>query len=72
MSLARTGRTAAAIPSGTSAEKDDDISGIRSLADNIFPRSRTHDRSDLHTLRNVIRMVYLLNIACCKTYLITV
>ena len=53
MYLGGSGSTAAAVTSGTSAEEDDDITGIGGLTDDIFAGSSAHNSTDFHTLLQI-------------------
>ena len=72
MCLGRTGRTADAVTTGTAAQQNDDISRIGGQSLHRTSRSRTHHCTDLHTLRHIIRMIYLFYITGCQTDLVTV
>ena len=72
MHLGGTGGSAAAVPSGTSAQQNDDIPRIGSLPDHILPGRRSHDRTDLHTLCHIVRMIDLLHISGGKSDLISI
>ena len=72
MCFGRTGGSAAAIPSGASAQQHDDVARIGSLTDHILSRSRSHDRSDLHTFCHVTRMINLIHKTGSKTDLVAV
>ena len=72
MHLGGAGRAAAAVSPGTSAKQDDDIPWIRRLTDHRPSRSRSQYRSDLHTLRHIIRVIDLLHHPRRKTDLVTV
>ena len=64
--------TADTVTAGTSAKKDDDISRVGIFTDDRTSRSRTHNRTDLHTFCNVVRMIDLFYSTGCKTDLISV
>ena len=72
MNFGRTGCSTTAITSGTSAKKNDDISRIRIFTDNCTSRSSTHNRTDLHSLCHIIRMIDLFYQSGCKSDLITI
>ena len=72
MYLGGTGCTTAAVASGTSAEQNNDIPGIGGLTDDIAPRRRTHDRTDLHTFCHIIGMINLLDKAGRQSDLVSV
>ena len=72
MHLGGTCRTAAAVSSGTSAQKDNNISRIRRLTDHCTPWSRPQYCSDLHALCHIIRMVDLFYIPRRQTNLVAV
>ena len=55
-----------------SAQQNDNISRIRSLADHVFSRSCTHNSTDLHTFCHIVRMINLFYIAGCQTDLVTI
>ena len=57
MYLGGSGRSAAAVTAGASAQQDDDISRIRSLADHGSSWSRAKHRSDLHTFCYIVGMI---------------
>ena len=72
MCFGRTGCSTTAVTSGLTAKQDDDVAriGIQTLY--RASRSRTHNRADLHTLRNVIRMIDFFYIAGRKSDLVSV
>ena len=70
--LGRTGSTAAAVTSGTSAQQDDDITGIRSLTDYISSGSSTHNGTDFHSLSHIIGMIDFFYKTGSQTDLITI
>ena len=72
MYLGGTGSTATAVTSGTSAEEDDDITGIGGLTDDIFAGSSAHNSTDLHTLCHVRGMIDLFYKSGSQTDLVTV
>ena len=72
MYLGGSGSTAAAVTSGTSAEEDDDITGIGGLTNDIFAGSSAHNSTDLHTLCHVRRMIDFFYKSGSQTNLVTV
>ena len=72
MYLGGTGSTTDTVTSCTSAKEDDNISRIRVLTDNCASWSSTHNSTDFHTFRNVVRMIDFFYIACSKTDLVTI
>ena len=65
-------RAAAAVTSGSAAQKNYDIVRIRCLTNDILSRRRTHHRTDLHSLCHIIRMINLLDQSGRKSDLIAV
>ena len=57
--LGGAGGAAAAVSSRASAQQNDNVARIGSLTDHVFSRSGSHDCSDLHTFRHIIRMINL-------------
>ena len=72
MCLGRTCRTTDAVTTGTAAKQNDNISRIGGQSLHRTSRSRTEHCTDLHALRHIIRMVYLLDITGCQTDLVTI
>ena len=72
MCLRRTGCTAAAVTSCSSAEQDDDIARIRSQSLYGTSWGSSHHCTDLHTFCHIVRMIDLLYITGCKADLVTV
>ena len=72
MYLGGTGCTADTVTAGTSSKKDDDISRVGIFTDNRTSRSSTHNRTDLHTFCNVVRMIDFFYSTGCKTDLVSV
>ena len=72
MYLGGSGSTAAAVTSGTSAEEDDDITGIGGLTDDIFAGSSAHNSTDLHALCHIRRMIDFFYKSGSQTNLVTV
>ena len=60
MRLGGTGGSAAAVSSGPSAQKYDDIARVGSLANHVLSRSRAHDSANLHTFCHIARMIDLI------------
>ena len=63
MRLGRTGRAAAAVSAGLTAEQDDLVTGGRYFAHHILCRCRRDDRTDLHTLGDIARMIDLIHLS---------
>ena len=72
MHLGGTGSAAAAVPSGASAQEDDDIARIGGFTDYIFSGSGTHNGADFHTFCHIIGMIYFFYITGCQTDLIAI
>ena len=70
--LGGAGRTAAAVPSGPSAEQNDDIARIRGGTHHVFAGSRSHHRTDFHSLCHIVGMINFLHVSRCKTDLVSV
>ena len=72
MCLRRTGCTAAAVTSCSSAEQDDDIARTRSQSLYGTSWGSSHHCTNLHTFCYIVRMIDLLYITGCKTNLVTI
>ena len=72
MYLGRTGCTAAAVASGTSAQKDDDIARVGIFTDDVLSRSSAHNGADFHTFSHIIGMINFFYIAGSQTNLVAV
>ena len=72
MNLRGTGSASDTVTTGTSAQKNNHIAGIRVQTFYIFSRSCTHNSANLHTLCRIIRMINLLYIAGCQSNLVSV
>ena len=72
MHLGGTRCAAAAVTPGSAAQQNDDIVWIRVFPDHIFSRRGTHHRTDLHTLRNIIRVVNFFDQPGRQTDLVTI
>ena len=70
--LGGAGCSAAAVTSGPAAQKNDNISGIAVLADDIRASCRAHHRADLHALCHVVRVINFRYASGRKTDLISV
>ena len=66
------GRATDAVTSGTSAEQDDLVARGRGLTAHMIGRSRGHDRTDLHALGHIARVVDLVDLAGGQTNLVAV
>ena len=72
MNLGGSRRSADSVTAGSASEQNDDVARVRIQPLHRSSRSRAHHRADLHTLRHVIRVVDFLDIAGCKTNLVSV
>ena len=72
MCLGRTRSTAASISACTAAQQDHDITWLRPLADDIGSRGSRNDRTNFHSLGNIIRMIQFLDKTCGKTNLVAI
>ncbi len=70
--LWRTCCSAAAVTSCSSAKEDNDILRLRSFTSYVLSRSSTYYSTYLHSLCNVARVIYLMNMTGSKTYLVAV
>ena len=70
--LRGTGSSAAAVASGASAEQDYLVAGDRALTHDVLRGSRADDGADLEVLRDIIRMIELINSAGSETDLVAV
>ena len=66
------GSSAAAVASGRAAEQDDNVSGSGYLAAHILCGSRRDDRAYLHSLCRIAGVIYLVDYAGGKAYLVAV
>ena len=64
--------TADAVTSRASAEQDDDVAGIRVLADDGAARCGAHNGTDLHSFCHIGRMINFFNITGSQTDLVSV
>jgi len=65
-------RASYAVPSGSSSKKNYNIARLWSLAYNIFRLCRPYYSPYLHAFCGITRMIYFMNVSCCKPYLVTV
>ena len=72
MNFGRTGSTADTVTSGTSSQKNDDISRIRIFTNNCTSGSSTHNSTNLHSFGNIVRMINFFYIACSQTDLVAI
>ena len=72
MNLRWTCSTATAITSCTSTKKNNNISWVWILSLNCTSWSCCYNSTYLHTFCNIVRVIYFLDITCCKTYLVTI
>ena len=62
----------AAVTSCSSAKEDNDILRLRSFTSYVLSRSSTYYSTYLHSLCNIARVIYLVNVTGSKTYLVAV
>ncbi len=72
MGLGGAGGTADTVASGTSAQKDNHVTGGRHLTPYIFCRSGCHNGADLHALCGIARMIDLIHKTGSQTDLVAV
>ena len=70
--LGGTGSAAAAVASGLAAKKNDQISRIGGLTDDILSGRCAHDRANLHSLCHIVGVINLFYIAGSQTDLVAV
>ena len=70
--LGGTGRTAAAVPSCSAAQENDDVSRRRLFTDHIRRRGRADDRAQLHPLSYVAIVIEFLHQACGNANLVSI
>ncbi len=72
MLFGRTCRSAAAVASGSAADQDDHIALFRTLSDHVVCRCCADYRADLHSLGNVIFVIYFVYQPCRQPDLVAV
>ena len=72
VSLGRAGGTTNAVTSGTAAEQNDLVARSGGFAAHMICRSRGHNRTDLHTLGHIARVIDLVDLTGGKTNLVAV
>src|SRR5699024_8992095 len=72
MHFRRTGSSAAAVPSGTSAQQNDNITRIRVFTDYRTSWRSTQNCSDFHTFCHIVGMVDFFYIARSKSDLVSI
>ena len=72
VALGGAGGAAATVPSGASAQQDDDVAGFRHFPDHVFCRGSAHHSADLHSLGHIAGVVNFTDLAGSQADLVAV